>query len=1083
MLHLRIFFLFVIGSFSVSSYGQLNDFIITAEVTDEICTNNGTITLNAVNVTPGATVVYRLYLAPDFTTSISETTGNSFSGLAGGNYRVVATQSLGDLSNTATINEVIENLVEDLDFEITDSSGEDCELTAQLVVNVLSGNAALYEIFQGPVIRPLQSSNVFEDLPSGEYIVRVFDECGDALSKSYTLVIGSSSISISPPELPDIYSSCTTLEIQNQITTSSSAFLYPLTVNYTVFAPDGSESQNYSQIFTSGDATTINLIQEVTIFGNQLFSIEIEVIDKCNNIATATFQVNPNPKLSIAKFQDPCGRPYFELIITNYLPPFGINFTQPSDFNPLLFNTQYPGPYTSSTVPFGDEENTVPFGDYQVAAVDSCGRFATLSFSFQELPLEPTISAANNGCNSNFGSLTISIPNNGEIVAISIVSAPPAYQGSLPVNVFDSVNSNGVYQGLNLPVGEYGLIVLDNCDNEYDIIAVIPEFVMGDVVATTRPSCSAIFGAVKLSSQNGALTTVSIINAPLSYTQTQTLPFNVSSNISGGNFYMTGLPVGSYTFNTVDVCGFTSQVDVQIVGYNSISNGFTLNRKCGAFDIIMADSDDSITGKTFWFQRFYPATNTWGHPLTAAPFTEGTIPTTTNSIQLINNATLFNIFVTGNFRIIKVFDTYNNGSENGKCTDIYAEFVVLAELFISGVYNLNCVGGMSANDVVLDVIGVEPIEYQITQPYFLDNGNNNVFTNLAPGIYNILATDFCGNIKNISVEISTLLPLARASQPQNLVECRDDGVESGTFALVNQTPQILGNQIPANYLVTYHLTQQDANSGANPLPDGYTNISNPQTIYARVEHRSIKLCYATTSFEIVVGTVPDLAPDSELFICDGFIKKLEADPGFDAYEWSTGATTESIIVNAPGTYSVIVKNVYGEFSCDATRNFVVTTSGPATIDAIETSDWSSTNNSATIIVSGKGTYVYSLDNINFQTSNTFTNLLTGFYTVYVKDINGCGTVEGEFALLNYPKYFTPNGDGYNDTWHIQFSSYEPALNVDIFDRFGKFIIRLKGGEGGWDGTYNGHELFSTDYWFVATRQDGRIYRGHFSLKR
>jgi gliding motility-associated-like protein len=178
-----------------------------------------------------------------------------------------------------------------------------------------------------------------------------------------------------------------------------------------------------------------------------------------------------------------------------------------------------------------------------------------------------------------------------------------------------------------------------------------------------------------------------------------------------------------------------------------------------------------------------------------------------------------------------------------------------------------------------------------------------------------------------------------------------------------------------------------------------------------------------------------------------------------------------------------VKNIYGIFSCDATKDFIVTNSGPATIQSIETSDWSSSNNSATITVIGLGSYLYSLDNVVFQTSSTFTNLLPGFYTVYVKDEYGCGTVQGEFVLLNYPKYFTPNGDGFNDTWQIKFSSFEPQLNVDIFDRFGKFIIRLKGGETGWDGTYNGQNVVSTDYWFVVTRQDGKVYRGHFSLKR
>jgi gliding motility-associated-like protein len=175
--------------------------------------------------------------------------------------------------------------------------------------------------------------------------------------------------------------------------------------------------------------------------------------------------------------------------------------------------------------------------------------------------------------------------------------------------------------------------------------------------------------------------------------------------------------------------------------------------------------------------------------------------------------------------------------------------------------------------------------------------------------------------------------------------------------------------------------------------------------------------------------------------------------------------------------------VYQDFSCDASKSFVVMASSPATIKTVETSDWSDANNTVVVLLTVSGDYTYSLDNLNFQTSNTFTDLLPGIYTVYVKDENKCGTVEEDFVLLNYPKFFTPNSDGYNDTWQIKFSAAEQKLNVDIFDRFGKFMIRLKGGETGWDGTYNGYEAPSTDYWFVVTRQDGKTYKGHFSLKR
>ena len=57
------------------------------------------------------------------------------------------------------------------------------------------------------------------------------------------------------------------------------------------------------------------------------------------------------------------------------------------------------------------------------------------------------------------------------------------------------------------------------------------------------------------------------------------------------------------------------------------------------------------------------------------------------------------------------------------------------------------------------------------------------------------------------------------------------------------------------------------------------------------------------------------------------------------------------------------------------------------------------------------------------------------------------------------------------------------LNIEIFDRYSRYITNIKSGENGWDGTYNGNPLPSTDYWFVITREDGKIYRGHFTLKR
>lgn len=1083
MIYLRSILCIILCGLTANCYSQLDDFTFNASATAETCTSNGLIEMVVANTIPDAEIRYKLYLAPDFENHIAETMTSSFLTLQSGSYRVRATQTLGSQSAFKQIDVVVEDLVEKLEFEMTDSAAIDCDVTATLTVNVTAGNPQFYEIISGPVTRSLQASNSFSNLPSGTYGVRVFDDCNDALVKEYTFLIGNNDFSIGAPVFPELFTSCSSVTITNQIGSNTSApILYPLSVTYTVYAPNGSVSQTLLQTIASGPPNNLELIQEINLFGAQLFDVKIDVSDNCGNVFSEEFEIDPNPKLTVQEETAECGDLFFTLTLKNLLPPFTLNFSAPAGFNPGAFNTSYPGPFQTPTVTFGSLENTVPFGDYVVTVQDACGRTAELEFSFIEEPLKPTVNARNNGCGSTFGTVRILIPENRLITAINITDAPAAYPNPLPDNMISLVNAQGVFNHSNLPVGDYIFTVTDSCGDIYTVEVTVPAFVFGELVASTRPDCSPTSGAVRLSTTNGLLVSMKITAAPPAFSFV--LPYNVSSNItSNGIFFMSDLPAGMYTFEATDNCGFTLVTTIEIFGYTRTSDGFQLNRKCGSFDITMDDTDTSITGKRFWLQKYFPETSTWGHPNTGAAFPEGTIPNSTNSRELMNSSTLLNLFLIGDFRVIKVFDSYDNGNPNAQCTDIYVEFTIAPELAILGAYNLSCDDGIGPNNVVIDVEGVAPFNFTMTEPMMVDNGENNTFINLTDGSYNFMVTDDCGNIKNVPVEIGTLLPLVRAIQPQSMLVCRTDGVQFAIFPLIDQTPQILGNQNPNTYLVTYHLTQAEANNGLNPLPDGYTNITNPQTIYARVTHKTLPLCYATTSFLIFAGDTPVLSPEYPVYLCEGFSKTLTADPGFSTYEWSTGETTQSITVTAGGTYTVTVKNVYQDFSCDTSKDFVVTESSKPVIENIDISDWNAAQNAVTILVNGSGSYVYSINNFTFQSSNIFTDLPAGVYTVYVKDEFGCGTDEKEFVLLDYPKFFTPNGDGYNDTWHVQFSSYEANLSVDIFDRFTKFVTRIKSGDAGWDGTYNGHELPSTDYWFVIERQDGTIYKGHFSLKR
>ena len=149
------------------------------------------------------------------------------------------------------------------------------------------------------------------------------------------------------------------------------------------------------------------------------------------------------------------------------------------------------------------------------------------------------------------------------------------------------------------------------------------------------------------------------------------------------------------------------------------------------------------------------------------------------------------------------------------------------------------------------------------------------------------------------------------------------------------------------------------------------------------------------------------------------------------------------------------------------------------------------NNTVTVFVSGEGTYQYSLIDENdttikpYQDSNVFENVYPGIYTVSVKDLkNNCGIVDEKVSVIGFPKFFTPNNDGINDTWKIYgvSSMFQPNTNIQIYNRFGKLVKQLSPLDEGWNGFFNGQKLPSDDYWFSVKLQDGRIFKTILRLR-
>jgi gliding motility-associated-like protein len=88
-------------------------------------------------------------------------------------------------------------------------------------------------------------------------------------------------------------------------------------------------------------------------------------------------------------------------------------------------------------------------------------------------------------------------------------------------------------------------------------------------------------------------------------------------------------------------------------------------------------------------------------------------------------------------------------------------------------------------------------------------------------------------------------------------------------------------------------------------------------------------------------------------------------------------------------------------------------------------------------------------------------------------------------VVDYPRFFTPNQDGFNDTWNITELETTPAT-LYIFDRTGKLLKQISPEGEGWDGTYNGAAMPASDYWFLVEYKENSVmkkFKSHFSLKR
>lgn len=186
--------------------------------------------------------------------------------------------------------------------------------------------------------------------------------------------------------------------------------------------------------------------------------------------------------------------------------------------------------------------------------------------------------------------------------------------------------------------------------------------------------------------------------------------------------------------------------------------------------------------------------------------------------------------------------------------------------------------------------------------------------------------------------------------------------------------------------------------------DTFRLTSGENTVYVKIGMNA--LCFKIVALKLTVISSPVLAMRDLFSLCENNNVTIYADPGY-RYLWSNSATTPSITVSTPGNYWVTVFKDHGSVVCSTTKHFQVVISNRATIDNINVQDWTANDNTISVFVSGDGDYEYSLDGVNYQTSNQFNELASGEYRVYVNDKNGCGLTWKDLFLLMHPKFLPP----------------------------------------------------------------------------
>ncbi|WP_298504076.1 T9SS type B sorting domain-containing protein [uncultured Maribacter sp.] len=396
-----------------------------------------------------------------------------------------------------------------------------------------------------------------------------------------------------------------------------------------------------------------------------------------------------------------------------------------------------------------------------------------------------------------------------------------------------------------------------------------------------------------------------------------------------------------------------------------------------------------------------------------------------------------------------------NESSITSCEDLGAISTTLTATPDFSIFNTHAYQWQESNDAInwTDIVGATNPTYTTplinTTTYFRAKVSEDAI-NISNNLCNVVSETFSLHIIPIPIAPVSNGDISNCQgEASGLSVSVPDGVSVNWY-----DAPIGGNLIQPNS--SFFQTETAGNYYAEAISELGACISPTRTLVTAIFH-----------------PLPVLNNESLTF-CEDENINLSADITNANYLWSTGETTLNISANTPGTYSVVVTNTNG---CSNEKTITLEQIDRPILKSIR-----SDGPSIIIQTENIGDFEYALNFGAYQTSPIFDAVLGGSYIITIRERNFCGEINEPYIHLVIPKFFTPNGDGFYDTFRPEGIPNNISYSLSIYDRYGTLILNSRDSSFGWDGFFNGSKLPASDYWYTIIVENN-MYKGHFSLKR